>query len=97
MSKIFASQKERFTIALLLNQHCSTTAEGYARYEDGWDDRRVAKEAGRPEIITSVENIRREVYGRLYVVPGSSNGHNYDDLLRRIVAIEHKLGIDANG
>lgn len=56
------SPKQRFDMNLMLNAHCKTI-DGYAVYDEGWDDLRVAAELGIP--LNSVGYIRRSVFGKL--------------------------------
>lgn len=62
--------KQRFAVTLVLSAHCKAGNDGYAVYEDGWNDERVAKEAGLdPEKnVKSVANMRVEAIGKLRIV-----------------------------
>jgi hypothetical protein len=69
ISKNTITALQRFTVSLLLNEHCHPTGVGTCKYENGWSDARVAKESGLDPVknLKSVQNLRNEVLGKLEV------------------------------
>jgi hypothetical protein len=55
----------------LLREHCKPAPDGYAEFDDGWDDERVRAEfsaiTGREMSINSVQDYRRRTIGALRV------------------------------
>jgi hypothetical protein len=58
--------RDRHRLALLLNNHCSSV-DGYAVYEDGWDDHRVAAELSLS--VAMVSYARRGIFGKYAPAP----------------------------
>lgn len=48
-----------------LEKHCTKGPDGYALYESGWDDDRVAAVLGQPYNKIHIRNIRRELLGNI--------------------------------
>jgi uncharacterized protein YoxC len=57
---------EGIKIGELLKKHCMKLPDGFAKYEEGWNDKRVA-ETVSPSIRTlSVGTLRQDMYGKLH-------------------------------
>jgi hypothetical protein len=81
--------KQRIQIHEVMRDHILVLANGRVRYEDGWDDERVAAESipeypGDKVKVTAV--VRNEMFGSL-IAPKTFKG----DLEARVKALEDKL------
>lgn len=82
--------KQTILLGKVLEECCFTTADGFASYKDGWDDEVVLKtiternKTGRQFSMTSVQNMRRELYGNLKKSPAADE----ELLARRLAALE---------
>lgn len=65
-----ATHAEIDKILALLRDHCKRDADGFAVYAEGWDDDRVAREAG--VTANHVKNRRTAIYGNLITSPAAA-------------------------
>ena len=94
MTKIIPTPQEKHAISVLLDRYCRTNDGGQAYYIEGYDDQKIAEEAGRGVIIGAVQYKRRQLFGNLFVPPHVDP--DYNSLLLRVIAIENHLGLNAN-
>lgn len=76
---------ERFSVAQVLQKYCKQTPEGLAKYDEGYDDARVAAIIGGKINELHIRGVRREIIGQLHKNSSTSN------LSERINEIEDYL------
>lgn len=84
-SRLDFSTKLKVLEALKL--HCSKGDDGFAKYEDGWDDARLAAQFAAPVNPTHIKNLRREQIGSLREARMITTG----DMGERLTQIEDYL------
>jgi len=65
-----ATHAEVDKILALLRDHCKRDADGFAVYAEGWDDEKVAREAGVQP--SNVKGRRAAIYGHLITAPAAA-------------------------
>lgn len=60
------SAKEHFEVSVTLHKHCKSV-DGYAVYDEGWNDARIAKELD--VTVPNVGYVRRNVFGNFKQLP----------------------------
>lgn len=91
------TQAEMVNLADSLRAHCAVdpNRKGFCLYEEGWDDERVAKEAGERFTLHHVRHLRQALLG--HVVRGAMTASSSEiiselrDSLRRQAAIVDAL------
>ena len=84
------SNRQRLDVGKLLEEHLECD-DNKCRYEQGWNDTRIAAEVGGS--ATAVANFRRDVFGVLQQHPARSSG-NLQALAERLNA--HDVEISGN-
>lgn len=87
------------TIALhaLMSQHCQKGDDGYARYEEGWDDDRILAEINktnptdRPYSKPSVTNLRLAMFGKVRVPPVAGVADQLAKLQAEVASMQERL------
>lgn len=88
-TKNFASISQTIQISKLLEEHC-TELNGYAVYEQGWDDLRVAKEVGL-DTTSRVSGVRKEIVGPMKPTPKGGKSQRVADLERAIELLTNRV------
>ena len=80
--------RERHKLAVLLHNHCSSV-DGYAVYEDGWDDQRIAAELSLP--VAMIYYARRGIFGKFRPVSTKEKKSDLDTRVTKLEAQVEKL------
>lgn len=86
---------QRLKLFEFLKAVCKTTPEGFARYDEGWNDARVAKDIGDPYVESQVAGVRRQMIGlERRATPSTESAAleaRVKDLEARLLLIEQHL------
>jgi hypothetical protein len=88
MANTKLTSRQVIAIHALMAQHCKKGDDGFANYDEGWDDNRIMKDVVNPELdrsipITSVARLRMENFGRIRKIDPMADG--------RVAALEKRL------
>ena len=95
------SRAELFKASGLLSAHCQLV-DGFAVYEEGWNDQRIAAETSPRLTLNSIQKLRSEAIGQLRRSPEPKNERvddierNFADLLVKYndLIIKHNKLVD---
>tara|TARA_Y100001968_G_C18956590_1_gene525678 strand:+ start:245 stop:598 length:354 start_codon:yes stop_codon:yes gene_type:complete len=89
MTKNVMTQKDRFHLQKLLESVLEEHGE-FVRYQDGWNDKRVARECGCESKI--VQNTRARTFGRLYrQTPGPKTSNRIVELEGQVAQLQAQM------
>ena len=88
--------QQTMRIVRLIEEYCQTQS-GKAVYEEGWDDQRIAEEAGL-DTHAPVQRIRRELVGELYRprTGKAATKDRVEDLERKVKSLEEATEMLSN-
>lgn len=82
-----SSQSQIVDAGLAIRQHCHQDDEGFAIYEHGWSDQKIADQTGAT--LSTVTSLRRTEFGALRHRGGG--GASLEELRGRVAALEERV------
>jgi len=87
MTKRKITIEEQEKLFALLRLHCRVEGDGFAAYDDGWNDATIATAVAPDLSLSSVITARRSLIGKLRASPGEGVAQ----LLRRVEVLEQQM------
>lgn len=81
MTKIHITRAELFKASGLLTAHCAVDGEGFAVYEAGWDDGKIAAQISETLNASHIMRLREEAIGRTRPFSKSSSNKKLEELI----------------
>lgn len=96
MTKVVMTRSDLFKASGILSAHCSSVG-GFAVYEEGWSDERVAKETGDHLNVYHIRKLRLEAIGEIRSVTRAGTYEQLADLQSKYndLILKHNKLVDS--